>query len=249
VAEPACEWSQSHAHFGPGAREPANSELLMNRVGVVSELQRDLQNSGIAERNDRENAQVDAVMFDLWKRSYLDKSILSRALIILLSRMASIIFGVAKLPLTLARLVPEVVVAILLGVIVNEVTRSALGSHAALLSISFFILLMREQVITLVREFVFDLFDLLLFGALTRVFIALDFFDASRLRPMDKNDFRLFLYTSRISTGEYDLEMNAALEIAKQTSTDFPRLRVLINQYWEGGHQDKRFWRNALKSV
>lgn len=208
-----------------------------------------LQASGIAKQTPDQKAAIEAVMFALWAQGQRERSGATTSLLILFFRAAYLVVDLLRLPVTLIRHSPRVIVAVAFVLVVSYLFGWSLPHQAQIgLFLVAALVLFKDQISRWVRDFLFDVGDIFSLGTLTRGYIARHFL-IGPMRALDDIDgLKLHLVSSRpLLSGPWLDETEAFQEIVARQIDVWPSLQTAIDDFWREFPTNSHYWR-GLKS-
>lgn len=210
-------------------------------------LYKEFGRSGILNSTKDQNELIEGVLFDIWVRGHLERTTLQSAAIPLLSMVLGLFLSIVALPYNLARRFS----LILLSALVAGVVFLAGASTNIVVSAFFLalIFLCRDDFLRILRDFSYDVADILLFGRITerklKVLQA-----CGPIKRFQGDKLLEHLFVSRILvSGALHREAEAFQETCILLKDDWPRLHGFIEGYWERGRFSKDYWGNSLLMI
>ncbi len=207
--------------------------------------------TSISKQTPDQRAKIDAVIFALWAQGHLGRSIAASVLMIPVSWFMGGLLGLLLVPAALLRHLPEIALAgIFAGLFVYgfEGVGYLDGGPVFILAL---LMLLNDRALLFLRRLLFDIGDLLTFGALTRRYInrhmtwgPLTIFD-------DADGLKGHLHTSRILTsGPYEAEIEAFQSlVSRQAGSNWwSELQSEIETYWGKFPVEPNYWQIRIGS-
>jgi hypothetical protein len=210
-----------------------------------------LHASGIARQTPDQKAAIEAVMFALWAQGQRERSGATTSLLIFFFRAAYLVVDLLRLPVTLIRHSPRVIVAVAFVLVVSYLFGWSLSRQAQIgLFLVAALVLFKDQILRWVRDFLFDVGDIFSLGTLTRGYIARHFL-IGPMRVLDDIDgLKLHLVSSRpLISGPYLDETEAFQQIVAHQIDEWPSLQAAIDGFWREFPTDLRYWRSLRNNL
>lgn len=208
-------------------------------------LYKEIGQSGLLNQTKEQNELIEGVLFDIWMRGHLERSPIQSSASPLLSMIIGFFLSIISLPFTFAKMIPE----IFFSAVAAGFLYLAWPTPSAAISVFFLclIFLYRESFLRFLRNFIFDIADILLLGRLTARKLTV----IQACGPMKRfrgDKFLEHLFVSRIlSSGPLRREADSFQHCDKLLQNDWPQLNGLIEGYWNGGRFDSFYWGEKLK--